>query len=59
MVGVTIEGHFAKNVLTVEKLTGQTRGTYEHKRATSFGGSWLVFTNRFLHNDLDVDIYIL
>jgi hypothetical protein len=29
VVGVTIAAHFAKNVLTVEKLTGQMRGIYE------------------------------
>ena len=31
----------------------------EHKRTTSFGGSWLVYTAGFLHNDLDVGSYIL
>jgi hypothetical protein len=31
----------------------------EHKRTTSFGGSWLVYPTGFLHNALDVDIYFL
>ena len=58
MVGVTIEGHFAKNVLTVEKLTGQTRGTYEYKITTTLRRSRMVFTYSFLFDDMDVDVYM-
>jgi len=28
----------------------------EHKRTTSFGGSWLVYPTGFLHDDMDVDV---
>ena len=58
MVGVTIEGHFAKHVLTVEKLTGQTRGTYEDKGTASLRRSRMVSTYSFLSNGMDVDVFM-
>jgi len=30
----------------------------EDKKSTSFGGSWLVSTGSFLHNDMDVDVHL-
>jgi len=58
VAGVTIEGHSAKHVLTVEKLTGQTRGTYEDKRTASLRRSRMVSTCGFLYDDMDVDVYM-
>jgi len=58
VVGVTIEGHFANNVLTVEKLTGQTRGTYEDKGTTTLRRSWMVYTYSILCDGMDVDVFM-